>query len=228
METRLFVHGNDGWGGVTYKWRAGGNEADLVEDGLTEPLTVNGRTFDYLYPSRGQCWQCHQAGSGPVLGFRTRQLNRTVTYPNGRSANQISSFSAAGFIPQVLGAAELADVVTSGDIDDPHLSDEKFARSYLDSNCSHCHQPGGSSRAFFDARLTTPLVNQSLLCGPLIDGLGLPAPAVLKPGSLENSVMFHRVTSDSPALQMPPLARGSAAPVSMWAVTAEVSVMTRI
>jgi uncharacterized repeat protein (TIGR03806 family) len=215
VETRIFVHGNDGWGGVTYKWRAGENEADLVEDGLTEPMTLNGQTFDYLYPSRNQCNQCHQAGTGPVLGFRTRQLNRDVTYPNGITANQITSFSAAGFIPQVIKSQNLTGVITSADVNDPNLSDEKFARSYLDSNCSHCHQPDGSSRAFFDARLITPLTNQSLICGPLIDGLGLPSPAVLKPGSLKNSVLFHRVTSNT-ATAMPPIARG---PVDVEAVS---------
>lgn len=216
LETRLLVHGNDGWGGVTYKWRPGEDEADLIEDGLTEPLTLDGQTFNYLYPSRNQCNQCHQVGTGPVLGFRTRQLNRNVTYPNGVTANQIESFSAAGFIPQVLKTEDLVNVITSGDVSDPYLSDEKFARSYLDSNCSHCHQPAGSSRAFFDARLITPLTNQSLICGPLIDGLGLPSPAVIKPGSLENSVLFHRITSTSPATTMPPIARG---PVDFNAVS---------
>ena len=208
LETRLFVRGNDGWGGVTYKWRAGGNEADLIEDGLVEPLTLDGQTFNYLYPSRNQCWQCHQAGTGPVLGFRTRQLNRSVTYPGGVTANQIESFSAAGFIPRNLKAADLASVITSGDVRDPDLSDEKYVRSYLDSNCSHCHQPDGSARAFFDARLITPLANQSLVCGPLIDGLGLPAPAVIKPGSLDNSVLFQRISSHSSSVMMPPIARG--------------------
>jgi uncharacterized repeat protein (TIGR03806 family) len=208
LETRLLVHGKDGWGGVTYKWRPGENEADLAEDGLLENLTLDGQTFEYLYPSRNQCWQCHQAGTGPVLGFRTRQLNRDATYPNGITANQIESFSAAGFIPRNLTAADLANVITSADINNPNVADEKFVRSYLDSNCSHCHQPDGSARAFFDARLITPLTNQSLICGPLIDGLNLPAPAVMKPGSLENSVLFHRVSSTIPSVAMPPLARG--------------------
>jgi hypothetical protein len=193
---------------VTYKWRAGGTEADLVEDGLVEPLTLDGQTFDYLYPSRNQCMQCHLPGSGPVLGFRTRQLNRSMAYPGGVTANQIESFSAAGFIPRNLKAADLATVMTSGDIRDPNLSDEKYVRSYLDSNCSHCHQPEGSSRAFFDARFTTPLTNQSLVCGPLIDGLGLPAPAVIKPGSLDNSVLFQRISAHNSPIVMPPIARG--------------------
>ncbi len=232
LETRLFVHGNDGWGGVTYKWRPGGAEADLIEDGLTEPLTLDGQTSDYLYPSRSQCNQCHQAGSGPVLGFRTRQLNRSLTYPGGVTANQIESFSAAGFIPRNLKAADLAGVITSGDIRDPDLSDEKYVRSYLDSNCSHCHQPDGSSRAFFDARFTTPLTNQSLVCGPLIEGLGLPAPAVIKPGSLDNSVLFQRMSAHGSAIVMPPIARGpvdyaSVARVANWILSMNADSCTK-
>ncbi|MCP5544537.1 MAG: PQQ-dependent sugar dehydrogenase [Akkermansiaceae bacterium] len=232
LETRLLVHGNDGWGGVTYKWRTGEAEADLAEDGLTESLTIDGRTFDYLYPSRNQCVQCHQAGTGPVLGFRTRQLNREITYPNGHTANQIESFSAAGFIPEVLKAADLTDVITSADVDDPFVSDEEYVRSYLDSNCSHCHQPAGSSRAFFDARLTTPLNNQSLICGPLIDGLGLTSPAVIKPGSLDNSVLFQRTSAHDSAIVMPPLARGpvdvvSVARLASWILSMDADSCTK-
>ena len=235
LETRLFVHGNDGWGGVTYKWRPGGAEADLIEDGLTESLTLDGQTFDYLYPSRNQCMQCHQAGTGPVLGFRTRQLNRSLAYPGGVTANQIESFSAAGFIPRNLKAADLASVITSGDIRDPDLSDEKYVRSYLDSNCSHCHQPDGSSRAFFDARFTTPLTNQSLVCGPVIDGLGLSAPAVIKPGSLDNSVLFvlfQRISAHNSPIVMPPIARGpvdyaSVARVANWILSMNADSCTK-
>jgi uncharacterized repeat protein (TIGR03806 family) len=232
LETRIFVHGNDGWGGVTYKWRPGGTEADLIEDGLTEPLTLNGETFDYLYPSRNQCNQCHQAGTGPVLGFRTRQLNRSLAYSGGVTANQIEAFSAAGFIPRNLKAADLASVITSGDIRDPDLSDEKYVRSYLDSNCSHCHQPDGSSRAFFDARFTTPLTNQSLVCGPLIEGLGLAAPAVIKPGSLDNSVLFQRMSAHGSGIVMPPIARGpvdyaSVARVANWILSMNADSCTK-
>ncbi|MGD9419991.1 MAG: ThuA domain-containing protein [Verrucomicrobiota bacterium JB025] len=209
LETRLLVHGTDGWGGVSYKWRHAEAEADLVEDGLVEAVTINGQSRQYLYPSRQQCLLCHLPETGPVLGFRTRQLNRTVTYPNGTTANQIESFSAAGFINQVLREADLTTVITSADAADPTTTDEAFARSYLDANCSHCHQPDGSSRAFFDARLTTPLANQALLCGPVIETLGLPAPAVIKPGSLENSALFQRIAAhDGAAIVMPPIARG--------------------
>ena len=209
LETRLLVHGTDGWGGVTYKWRADGAEADLLENGGEETLSLNGETFSYLYPSRQQCNICHTGVAGPVLGFRTRQLNRSFAYPGGETANQIESFSVAGFIPQPLTVAELVGVLTSADAGDSSVSDEAWARSYLDSNCSHCHQPGGSSRAFFDARLVTPLASQSIICGPVMDGLGAPAPAVVKPGSFENSVMLLRMNTTDECCSMPPLAKGT-------------------
>ncbi len=208
LETRIMVHGTDGWGGVTYKWRADGSEADLLESGGEEVLTIGGDTFDYLYPSRAQCNLCHTPVAGPVLGFRTRQLHRDLAYPGGGTANQIESLSVAGFIDPALTVEGLATVLTSSGKDDPAVSDEDWVRSYLDSNCSHCHQPGGSSRASFDARLTTPLANQSIVCGPVIDGLGAPAPAVVKPGSYENSVMLLRMNTIDECCSMPPLAKG--------------------
>ena len=208
LETRIMVHGSDGWGGVTYKWRADGTEADLLEEGGEEVLTIGGDTFEYLYPSRAQCNLCHTPVAGPVLGFRTRQLHRDFAYPGGEIANQIESLSVAGFIDPALTVEDLAAVLTSADKDDPAVGDEDWVRSYLDSNCAHCHQPGASSRAFFDARLSTPLANQSLVCGPVIDGLGAPAPAVVKPGSYENSVMLLRMNTIDECCSMPPLAKG--------------------
>ena len=208
VETRLLVHGVDGWGGVTYKWRVDGSDADLLEEGAEELLTVESEIFDYQYPSRSQCNLCHLPSAGFVLGYNTRQLNQTVTYPSGVSGHQIESLSAAGFIEQELKEEDLLNVVTSVSLDDPSSDVEFRVRSYVDSNCAHCHHPGGSSRAFFDARLTTPITNQGLVCGPVIESLGLPAPAVIKPGSLENSVLFHRLNTTDDCCAMPPLAKG--------------------
>jgi len=232
LETRLLVHGTDGWGGVTYKWRANGTEADLLEDGGEETLTVGTQSFEYLYPSRSQCNMCHTGVAGPVLGFRTRQLNRAYDYPGGETANQIESLSVAGFIPQSLTVAQLANVLSSAPHDNPAVSDEDWARSYFDSNCSHCHQPGGSSRAFFDARLITPLASQSIVCGPVIDGLGAPAPAVVKPGSFENSVLLQRMNTIDECCSMPPLAKGiidneAVARVADWILGMDADSCTR-
>ena len=77
-------------------------------------------------------------------------------------------------------------------------------RSYLGANCVHCHQPGGTGRGSWDARLTTPLAQAGLLNGPLIDTFGDPANKVIKPGSTDESMIFQRI-SQLGARHMPPL-----------------------
>ena len=208
LETRVLIHGTDGaWGGVTYRWRADQMEADLLEEGATETIDFGGESADYLYPSRTQCNVCHTDTAGPVLGFRTRQLNRDQFYPaTGRTANQVETLSKLGFIPQDVSEIDLANAVTSADARNPGVPDEHYIRSYLDSNCSHCHQPDGN-RAVIDARLTTPLAQQGLIFGELIDPLDLEDGYVVKPASPEESALYLRVNATN-HIAMPPLAKG--------------------
>jgi len=210
LETRVLVRGTDGgWGGVTYKWLPNGSDAALEEAGAVETLNIEGDTVQYLYPSRGQCTFCHTALAGPLLGLRTRQLNRRLTYPGtGREANQIETLSALGFLATNITEVDLANTLSSASVNDPLVSDERFTRSYLDSNCAHCHQPGGNNQALFDARLTTALANQNIVCGAVLDGLGLISPAVVKPAQLDKSVMFQRMNTMDECCSMPPLAKG--------------------
>ena len=170
-------------------------------------LQIGGDTVDYLYPARGQCTTCHTTLAGGVLGLSTRQLHRRHTYPaTGRTANQIETLSKLGFIQNQLSEVSLRDVLTSADREDPAVSDVNFVRSYIDSNCSHCHTPGGT-RASFDGRLTTPLAAQNLLCGPVVDSLGVPGAAVIKPGFPTSSIMLERMNTIA-GHRMPPLGRG--------------------
>ncbi len=210
LETRVLIHGTDGgWGGVTYKWRANQTDADLLEAGATETISFDGHDAEYLYPSRQQCNTCHTDTAGPVLGFRTRQLNRDQFYPaTGRKANQVETLSRIGFIPQSVTEVDLANVTTSADFRDPTVADEDYVRSYLDANCSHCHQPSGN-RAVFDARLTTALAQQDLVYGKLIDPLGLTDGYVVKPEHPQESALFLRMNAHPTNLiAMPPLGKG--------------------
>ena len=57
----------------------------------------------------------------------------------------------------------------------PGLEDEdspalERIRAYLDTNCASCHQPGGASRGFFDARYLTPFEGQGLISDALMAG----------------------------------------------------------
>src|SRR5690606_15777895 len=113
---------------------------DLLEEGATETILFGEESAEYLYPSRTQCNVCHTGTAGPVLGFRTRQLNRDQFYPaTGRTANQVETLSKLGFIPENVSEVDLANTITSADFRDPEVPDEHYVRSYLDANCSHCH-----------------------------------------------------------------------------------------
>lgn len=224
LETRVLVRGNDGgWGGVTYKWRADQLDADRLEEGAAEELTIDGETFSYLYPARSQCATCHTAAAGGILGLRTRQLNCRLRYSStGRDANQIETLAKLGFITPMVSEVGLLPVLTSARRDDPAVSDEHFVRSYLDGNCAHCHHPGGT-RASFDARLTTAPGEQNLLCGSVFDTLGISGAAVLKPGRIFDSVMFHRMNTLAEGISMPPLAKGRIDPLAVVALANWIS-----
>jgi len=208
LETRVLVRGSDGeWGGVTYKWLPDQSDAILLEEGGMETLNIGGDPVEYLFPARTQCNTCHSTIAGGVLGLSTRQFNRRLTYSaTGRTVNQVETLSELGLIGTALSEVSLRNALTSADRNDESVSNQDFVRSYLDSNCSHCHLPGGS-RALFDARLTTSLAYQNLLCGAVNDDLGIDGAAVIKPGLAEQSIMLQRMNTIA-GHRMPPIGRG--------------------
>ena len=209
LETRFIVMPATGEPyGATYKWRADGSDADLLPGGLSEDITITeagGGTHvqKWDYPSRTDCRVCHNANAGHVLGLKTWQLNGDLTYEKtGRTANQLETLAGLGWFDSNYRPEHLPWFLKSRNITDTTASLEVRVRSYLDANCSHCHQPDGV-RALFDARLTTPLADQGLIHGPLVEPA---AEEVIKPGSLELSMLKIRHGSTG-AIKMPPLAK---------------------
>ncbi|WP_282123829.1 PQQ-dependent sugar dehydrogenase, partial [Algibacter mikhailovii] len=204
LETRLWIHGSNGeWFGGSYKWRANGQEADLILLGDMESVTIDGDTFNYEYPAANACIQCHNASAGWVLGFSARQLNRDIHYPStGRVANQLETLSSLGFIPQI----DPNTVPTMVRIDDNNASLETRVRSYFDSNCASCHIPG-NTRAGFDMRFSTPIPEQGLIEGAIIEDLTGSNKAIVS-GDFVKSNVHYRLNSLNPSIMMPPLAKG--------------------
>lgn len=214
LETRFLIC-TEGGGkyGVTYKWNAAGTDAELMSGGVREPYPfarIGGETEtrNWDYPSRADCMLCHNAAAGQALGFRTAQLNRPHLYEStGRTANQLATFNALGMFQTTLGVEELADYIEARALDDPTAPLEHRVRSYLDSNCSHCHQPGALVEAF-DARLATPLGKQGLVEG-LITGLFDLGPdgRYVKAGDPSLSALHVRLAAVGDGDAMPPLAK---------------------
>ncbi len=214
LETRFLVcTAGGGKYGVTYRWNSAGTDANLLTTGQSENFSVtlqNGSTESrhWDYPSRADCMQCHTAAAGQALGVRTSPLNGNFRYDStGRTANQLATFNALGMFDRTLTATELANFTESRAIGDSTAPLEHRVRSYLDTNCAHCHRPGGTV-SFFDARLGTPLAAQGLVNGTIqgVFNLGTNG-RYIKPGDTSLSAIHVRMAAVGNGTAMPPLAK---------------------
>jgi uncharacterized repeat protein (TIGR03806 family) len=211
LETRFLIRDeNGGVYGVTYKWRADGSDADLLPGGAEQEYLINTtsgvRTQLWTFPSRLDCISCHNANAKGVLGLKTHQLNGDAHYPlTGRTDNQLRTLGHLGMFSSDYQEAALASYLKSFDLDATNQPIVTRVRSYLDSNCAHCHRPGGQ-RANFDARFTTPLEQQNLIYGAVVTSVNDENDRVIVPQDLMHSLIHNRASRVG-TLQMPPLAK---------------------
>jgi len=139
-----------------YIKKAAQTQATYRETGSTEAIsyidqTGTSQNVDYQIPSKQDCFTCHN--------------NNAVTFPIGpklRNLNFIPSYTSQNQL-DYLASIGLLDGVTASNIsvlpnwEDENLLLEDRARAYIDINCAHCHQPGGSVPNTFnlDLRLET-------------------------------------------------------------------------
>ena len=216
VETRVLVRRADGWTVLPYVWNADQSEAELERTGDEKALTLvdaqgHGQKFTYVVPNENQCASCHvtnlKSGEFTPLGPKARNLNRTLAYADG-TGNQIARWVKAGFLTGV-PAGELP---RAADWRDAGLPIADRARTYLDVNCAHCHQAGGTAS-------NTSLRLDSL--GPADWSLGLCKPSVaagkgtgdrihdIVPGKPDDSILPYRLASTEGGVMMPELGRST-------------------
>lgn len=195
IETRLLIRHDDGeWNGYSYEWRDPPTDADLLPSEGVEK-TVESQTW--LYPSRSNCTTCHGGGVGVPLGPKNQQIDKMVHYSEGVTANQLSTFEWIGLLDRHVPVTPMVDPTdTSRDL-------TLRARSWLDTNCSQCHNPNGTA-AMMDLRFETPLA-QTETCGEDVTFPLGPGVKRLDPGDASNSGIFIRPTSLDSNVRMPPL-----------------------
>ncbi len=154
IETRLFMRHPDGvWAGYTYEWNSAETVATRVIGGKTRQVGAQ----TWIYPSEGECMQCHTSAAGFSLGPELAQLNGLFAYSSpGRTANQLATLEHIDWFTALLPGepdtlAALADPADTGE----SLTDR--ARAYLHTNCAQCHRPGGGTPSGMDLRATTAL-----------------------------------------------------------------------
>lgn len=216
LETRLLVHGPDGWTALPYIWNADGTEATLTPQGATlagviPAAITGGAPADWSVPNRNQCKSCHQQnGELEPIGPSAAALNRDHPYPGG-PANQLTHWQAVGYLTGA-PADPLAPGVPRMPVwDDPDggpLADR--ARAYLAINCAHCHRPGGSaSNSGLDLGYeVTDRVKLGVFKRPVAAGRGSGQLLFdVVPGNPDQSILTYRMAATDPGERMPELGR---------------------
>jgi uncharacterized repeat protein (TIGR03806 family) len=204
LETRVLVNQIGGWLGFTYRWNESETDAVLLPDGAIESVDLDPGSgpiaLDWLYPSSSGCLGCHTQPVGRVLGVRARQLNGA----GPGAANQLQAWNCLGLFTTDSGDPAQFDVYAA--LDDEGASVQHRARSYLASNCSHCHLPGGPTPAEIDLRFD-PLLGEMKAIGvaPGSGDLGIASPEIIEPGVPADSVLWQRMASLDASIRMPDL-----------------------
>lgn len=201
LETRLFMKHLNGWSGYSYRWLDDQSDAILVEGASPENITVN--NIAHTIPSRGQCFTCHTSAVNVSLGPEASQLNFEITYSNGVEGNQLDALAGSGYLSEKPNNAQTTDMASIGDAS---ASVEVRARSYLHSNCSGCHRPGGPASQL-DFSIQSSL-SDTMACNqlPTNGDLGINDARIIAPGDVDRSVLIARMQSLNSDTRMPPLA----------------------
>lgn len=219
LETRIIYKTPGFWYGTTYRWNDQQTDAILVnpegrveefnipsDEGLTTKLT-------YKYPSRRECFSCHNSQSRGILGFHTAQLNRSINYGQGEE-NQLEALSRAGYLDREITNPTSYPALAA--LTDESKSLEFRAVSFIESNCAYCHRPGlsGVARAMFDARLETPISFSKLIGGNPHNNFGDIRRKFINPGEPDLSVVYNRISNPN-LHKMPPLGSSLAYPAAV-------------
>ncbi len=193
--------GNQNWLGYSYIWNDEQTDAVLVEaPGLDREYAIKDsraeggqRRQKWHFPSRAECTLCHTMSAKFILGVNTPQMNRDHNY-GGVVANQLRTLEHLGVFTKPLPAPpeELKRLV---DHEDESEALDLRARSYLHSNCSHCHRKWGGGNSGFQLLAALPLTETGTLEAPPMHGdFGIAGARIVVPGAPERSVLHHRMT----------------------------------
>ena len=215
IETRLLVRQAAGWDALAYVWNDAQREATLEIAGEILRLPVRGEgaleTLTYIVPTRDECGSCHIAdhtnGALEPIGTKDRHLDKVYTHYADGPAPQLARWKQTGYLAgQPLLEAPANALWKPGARD----ALNHRARSYLDVNCGHCHNPRGAadtSGLFLDAGEADPR-RLGLCKPPVAAGRGSGGLAFsLVPGQPELSILSFRMLSTELDVMMPELGR---------------------
>ena len=215
LETRLLYRTAEQWEVATYVWDETQTEAYRQVAGAriaSEWIHFDGqtRTLDYSVPDKNQCKNCHEEHDDLTapIGPKARHLNRMHDYPGG-AQNQLSYLAEQGLLSGL--PADIAQVPLAPVWDDPNTGTvEERARTWMDINCAHCHNPTGAARTSgLDLSHDQSNPYEFGVCkGPVAAGGGSGGRLYnIVPGQPDESILVYRLESTELDERMPEIGR---------------------
>ncbi|MCB1124538.1 MAG: hypothetical protein KJT03_23495, partial [Verrucomicrobiae bacterium] len=181
VETQI-LHWDGYWRGYSYRWNEAQTDASLVrKEGLDTEIA--GKT--YHFPSRDECIRCHGSNFNRPLAFFPGQMDRD---------GQLSRFRKLGIIDDVF--VQTASRQPLANPYDKAAPLELRARSWLHSNCSHCHKVSGGSGLTTMMNAAVPTDRMDLIgTSPSRGYFGMSNAHQIDPGNPYHSVLYYRIAT---------------------------------
>ncbi|RKH08673.1 hypothetical protein D7V97_18760 [Corallococcus sp. CA053C] len=218
IETRVLVRQPTGWEAWPYVWNDAQTEATQATGGRSRSVTfidLEGKTqaFTYAVPSKNQCLQCHhlqdETGAQVMhpIGVKARYLHHANTY-GGVERDQLEYLASLGKLDGLPAPAELPKAPDAFDATAADLTTR--ARTYLDINCGHCHNPKGT--AGITSRLFLNIDNTDVFTlgeckRPGSAGSGVGGEFDIVPGNHAESILWYRLHTEEDGKMMPQIGR---------------------
>ena len=213
LETRLLIRDvkTGIWQTLPYVWNEEQTEAylyilgkdiDLVLEKNKERATQT--SFTYSVPNINMCKNCHVKNKKIMpIGPSARQLNRENII-HSESINQLTHLEKNELIHNMPIISKIDKMPNYHDVSSGNVNDR--ARAYLDVNCAHCHQEGGSAKTsgLHLVYEETDLYKLGLNKPPVAAGSGsgnLSYDVVA--GHPEKSILLYRMKNLDPNIMMP-------------------------
>jgi uncharacterized repeat protein (TIGR03806 family) len=220
IETRVMIRKANGWIFADYIWNAAQTEAYYDLAGSETSITWKDENNaiksapKYRIPAAVQCIICHKNSklvNGVVqtsyipIGIKPQNLNFNYNYASG-SKNQLSKWIEQGYLENNFTFPDAAHTVIN--YNDTSKSLESRARSYVDSNCSHCH----ADERHCDYRPMRFAFSETLnnrtsmgVCVDTEDMQDFPEAmsTIVTPGNIDKSMMYYRLNTIDESYRMP-------------------------
>ena len=221
IETRVMIRKAIGWIFAEYVWNEDQTEAFLDMAGSYTSISWKDdndviKSTNYRIPTEVQCITCHKAkevvnGIDQTvyipIGIKPQNLNYNYNY-GLYSKNQLTKWQELGYLENNFSLPSPENTVV--DYNDTSKPISVRARSYVDINCSHCHQTDRHCDyrpmrfAFNETGNSNGLANMGV-CIPTSDMQDFPQALskVVAPGNINKSMMYYRLNTTNESYRMP-------------------------